>query len=38
VLIAASVVATLLRFVLFKAWIFPRRGGRGLPRAAGGLR
>jgi putative flippase GtrA len=38
VLIAASVVATLLRFVLFKAWIFPKRGGRGLPRAAGGLR
>jgi putative flippase GtrA len=38
VLIAASVVATLLRFVLFKAWIFPKRGGRGLPRTAGGLR
>jgi putative flippase GtrA len=38
VLIAASVVATLVRFVLFKAWIFPKRGGRGLPRTAGGLR
>ena len=38
VLIAASVVATLLRFLLFKAWIFPARGGRGLPRTAGGLR
>jgi putative flippase GtrA len=38
VLIAASVVATLLRFVLFKAWIFPKRGDRGLPRTAGGLR
>jgi putative flippase GtrA len=38
VLIAASVVATLLRFVLFKAWIFPRREERGLPRPAGGLR
>ena len=25
VLIAASVIATLLRFVLFRAWIFPRR-------------
>jgi len=25
VLIAASVVATLLRFVMFRAWIFPRR-------------
>jgi putative flippase GtrA len=38
VLIVASVVATLLRFVLFKAWIFPKRGGRGLARTAGGLR
>ncbi|HTX70051.1 MAG TPA: bifunctional glycosyltransferase family 2/GtrA family protein [Thermoleophilia bacterium] len=38
VLIAASVVATLLRFALFKAWIFPARGRRGLPRTAGGLR
>ena len=38
VLIAASVVATLLRFVLFKLWVFPPRADRGLPRTAGGLR
>ena len=25
VLIAANVVATLLRFVLFRAWVFPRQ-------------
>jgi len=38
VLIAASVAATLLRFVLFRTWIFPRRRVRlatsGLPHAA----
>ena len=38
VLIAASVVATLLRFILFRAWIFPERAGRRLPTTAGGLR
>jgi putative flippase GtrA len=36
VLIAASVIATLLRFVLFRAWIFPRRRARATTTA--GLR
>ena len=36
VLIAASVIATLLRFVLFRAWIFPQR--RAHAATTGGLR
>jgi len=36
VLIAASVIATLLRFVLFRAWIFPQRRARATTTA--GLR
>jgi putative flippase GtrA len=38
VLIAASVVATLLRFVLFRVWIFPERRDRRVHSPAGGLR
>lgn len=37
VLIAASIVATLLRFALFRAWIF-RRHSRPLDAPAGGVR